>query len=197
MLSTILIIILIALSWISVLPYAFSQYTWDLESVAKHGTTTKTNGTTTTTTTIHLTNRDAAYTYYNPNHLKKVFAGNPSEFGCKNDIDSKDEYKHTPNKKAAAALERQEEERLLLTYTDMKNNTVKIYCQWNGWLGDERLRQYTAFYNDKILVGLCPYDSAVNRHEIHTNKEGEIIRTHWLSIRANGTDYVTYNNYFG
>jgi hypothetical protein len=83
----------------------------------------------------------------------------------------------------------------IVTYTDKGNNTIKVYCQWNPWI-EEGTRQFTAFYNDKIIVGLCPFESATNRHEIHTDGNGIIQRSHWLSTRTNGTDYVTYNNYF-
>lgn len=89
-----------------------------------------------------------------------------------------------------------EESLHIMTYTDVKNNTIDIYCQWNPWVPDGT-RQFIAFYNDNIIVGLCPYDSASNRHDIFTNEEGEIKKTHWLSIRVNGSDFVTYNNYLG
>lgn len=84
---------------------------------------------------------------------------------------------------------------LLITYSDKFNNTVKVYCQWNPWI-DAGDRQFIAFYNDKIIVGLCPFDLASNRHDIIT-KNGKISQTHWLSIRTNGSDYVSYNNFFG
>jgi hypothetical protein len=109
--------------------------------------------------------------------------------GCLNDDDNVGEFDITDEMEEA-----QEEERLIMTYTDKKNNTVKIYCQYNEWLGDDRrLRQFTAFYNDKILVGMCPYDYAVNRHEVHTNEEGIIERVYWLSIRTDGSDYTVFN----
>lgn len=108
--------------------------------------------------------------------------------GCFNDVDD------APGQNNTRIEEQQEEERLIMTYTDLKNNTVKIYCQYNEWLGnDTRLRQFTAFYNDKLLVGLCPYDEAANKHAIYTNNDGEIERVSWLSVRTNGTDYVLYN----
>jgi hypothetical protein len=84
------------------------------------------------------------------------------------------------------------------TYTDSANNTIKIYCQYNPWLPDIRLKQYIAFYNDFTVVGLCPYDEGVNRHEIHTTDDDRelINRFHWLSVKPDGSDYVVFNTYF-
>jgi hypothetical protein len=144
---------------------------------------------------IDLNVEDVSHFNYNSTALTLEWNPNYSldAAGCYNDFDPpRERFDPDPLE------EQREQERLIKTYTDLKGNTVKIYCQYNEWLGeDERLRQYTAFYNDKILVGMCPYDYAVNRHEIRTNSEGEISSVNWFSVRTNGTDYVVFNILLG
>jgi hypothetical protein len=84
----------------------------------------------------------------------------------------------------------------LITYTDKAGNTVDIYCGPSPWLQPHE-RQYVAYYNPgNIIIGLCPYDEAINAHQIYTNSEGVINATSWLSVSKDGKYSVEYHNKF-
>jgi len=74
-----------------------------------------------------------------------------------------------------------------VTFTDKAGNTVDVYCKHNEWLEGNTSRQYTAYYNDVIVIGQCPYSFGLNTYIIKTDEYGIISETLWHSAATDGS----------
>jgi len=77
---------------------------------------------------------------------------------------------------------------------------VDIYCRWNDFIGgqtDENGRlgimQFIGYYNNKTVIGQCPFYSAVNYYNIETDENGIINATQWISTTPDMTKSVMFN----
>jgi hypothetical protein len=85
---------------------------------------------------------------------------------------------------------------LVFTISDLQNNTLEVWCKRlpTFTLPDNattsifnRSRQFIGYYNEKIIIGLCPYEQGLNKWGWTIDENGLISSTFWESRALNGT----------
>jgi hypothetical protein len=88
---------------------------------------------------------------------------------------------------------------ITFTLSDLHGNTLEIWCKRLPTFtlpNNETVsvfnhsRQFIGYYNQKFIIGLCPYEQGLNQWGWTTDENGLISSTFWESKALNGTTMV-------